>query len=83
MYTNQLIQLDLADRIKALEESIKRRQTQYATQKGLLEELKNTKRLKDNKLEEELKEYDSRFVAQSRELERAIASSEGKSKLSN
>jgi hypothetical protein len=78
LQVNQVMQLDLADRIKALEESVNRHQIQYDKQKKALNELRSTKRMKDAKLEEALREYDSRFLAQSIELEREVASSEEK-----
>jgi uncharacterized Zn finger protein (UPF0148 family) len=70
--------MDIRNRINELEESITKHNSSFIAQLKNLDELKRTKKKKDGELEDILKEYESRFVLQSRELERQIASAEQK-----
>ena len=71
-----MIRLDLDSRIKELEESIVRHRKSFDEQKLLLDRLQEEKSLRDRKLDEELKNYDSKFLSYSRATERQIATFE-------
>jgi hypothetical protein len=71
--TNDAVQIDLDARIEELGESIGRHNTAQVEQTRVLSELKSKKSLLDSRLDEELKRYDSKFLSQSREIERQIA----------
>jgi hypothetical protein len=70
---NEVTQIDLKERIKELDESIDRHSIKYNEQRNQLNELRVIKRTKDNELDKALKNYDSKFLSQSRELEKQIA----------
>jgi hypothetical protein len=74
--TDDVVRLDLDARIKELEDSIERHSLSLEEQKPLLNNLKTSRDIIDNKLNQALKEQDSSFLAQSRELERQVASFE-------
>jgi hypothetical protein len=72
----EVVRRDLDLRIKELDESLERHKKARIAQELDLSRLKEEKALLDEKLDEELKNYDSRFLARSREIERKIASYE-------
>lgn len=74
--TDDVMRLDLDARIKELEDSIERHYKSLEEQKPLFSNLKMNKNIVDDKLNQALKEYDSKFLAQSREMERQVASLE-------
>lgn len=70
---SKAVQIDLDSRIKELDESIDRHKMSYTDQNNELQNLKNIKQIRETKLEDALKVYDSKFLSQSREIERKIA----------
>ena len=70
------VRLDLDARIKELEESIERHKMACSNQRNILNNLRIKKNLIDGKLDEALKAYDSKFLSQSREVERQVAALE-------
>jgi len=72
----EVIKRDLDSRIKELEEQLERHAESRLAQERSLTNLREEKSLLDKRLEDELRSYDSRFLSQSREIERAIASYE-------
>ena len=74
--TEDAVRLDLDARIKEVEDSIERHSRSYEEQQPLYRDLRNEKNTVDNKLNQALKEYDSKFLAQSREMERQVAALE-------
>lgn len=75
-YQNEIIRKDLISRYNEVQESINRRSWTLVRQKNIVEKMKQEKMLKDRKLKDELSKYDSFLLANSRELERKIASLE-------
>jgi hypothetical protein len=73
---NDIVQSDLKERIKELEESIDRHRIEYESQIKSLAELRNVKKQKDLQLEQALKNYDSKYLSQAREIEKQIATYE-------
>jgi hypothetical protein len=71
-----LAKRDLDSRLDELEESLERLTEAQIAQKRQVKHLEQDKMDLDRKLDEKLKEYDSRFLANSRETERKIAASE-------
>lgn len=67
------IKLDFDTRIKELQESIRRHKEAQVDERLFITRLRNEKSLGDSRLEDELKGYDSRFLSNSRDLERQIA----------
>lgn len=72
----EIIRIDLDSRMKELDESLERHAKARIVQERELSNLREQKALQDNRLEEELRNYDSRFLARSREIDRTIASYE-------
>lgn len=72
----EIVRRDIDSRMKELDESLERHAKVSVTQERNLSNLQEEKVLLDTKLEEEMRNYDSRFLARSRETERAIASYE-------
>jgi len=72
----EVIRRDLDSRTKELEEQLRRHAKARLAQERRLTNLREEKSLLDGRLESELKNYDSRFLSRSREIERAAASYE-------
>jgi len=72
----EMVRRDLTSRIEDLSESIERHSKAYLVQEKLVRELKSRKVELDAQLSTELRTYDSAYLAQSRELERQIATLE-------
>lgn len=72
----KLAKRDLDSRLDELEESLEHLTEAQITQKRQVKNLEEEKLDLDGKLDEKLKEYDSRFLANSRETERKLAASE-------
>jgi chromosome segregation ATPase len=69
----EMLRHDLNSRIEELDESIQRHTESLKKQKLIVSELQEKKALLDEQLKEELKNYDSTFLASSREVERRCA----------
>jgi rubrerythrin len=69
----EMLRDDLNSRIEELDESIQRHTESLKKEKFIVSELQEKKALLDEQLKEELKNYDSTFLASSREVERRIA----------
>ncbi len=76
----EAIRRDLDSRIDDISESIKRHKLALKKQLLNVDELRKQKMLLDNKLNQELQNYDSAFLADNRERERFIASLEERKK---
>ena len=74
--TSDIVRLDLDARVKELEESIQRHSRSLKEQSPLLRSLQRDKATIDDKLNEAVNYYDSKFLGQSRETERRVASLE-------
>lgn len=72
----ETVRQDIDSRIKELDESLMKHKKAQNIQELKVSKLRQDKALLDKKLDEELKNYDSRFLAQSRDIERQIASHE-------
>ncbi len=72
----EIVRRDLSSRIEDLTDSIERHSKARSIQEKLVTELKSRKVELDAQLSTELRTYDSAYLAQSRELERQIATLE-------
>lgn len=72
----EMARRDLDARIEALEESIKRHAKAKLRQERIVSELRKGKELLDARLQQELRDYDSAFLARFREAERRVATLE-------
>jgi rubrerythrin len=69
----EMLRHDLDSRIEELDESVQRHVESLRKQKLIVSELREEKGLLDEQLKEELENYDSTYLASSREVERRIA----------
>lgn len=70
------LRLDIDSRIDDLENSISIHKKSYSKQSRLVEKLVETKKNLDRRLDEELKNYDSAYIANFRQVDREIATLE-------
>lgn len=69
----EIVKRDLTSRIEELTESIKRHKSSHRKQKRLVAKIQQKKAALDAQLTRELANYDSAYLARSREVERRIA----------
>lgn len=72
----EIVRRDLTSRIIDLEESLKRHKAAYKKQQQIVASVQQEKTYLDRQLDDELRDYDSMFLARSRELERRAATLE-------
>jgi hypothetical protein len=72
----EMTRRDLTSRIEEIDESLKRQEKAICIQQRNITDLEETKIVLDNRLKEELKNYDSNFLARTRDIDIKIATLE-------